>query len=101
MCPGYLFSAYISSSLASDCCEKDLCNNDDFAKKSLTSSKCEDNKDVTKSMKLIYPVRNFNLPSVQKCYYCMYCTDIKKSKTIDCFTQYPDITNFACQVLLI
>lgn len=81
-----------------NCCETEMCNTDEFVNKYLSNSNCEENKSVTKSMKLVYRTRNPSLPSVQKCYYCMFCTDVKKAKVVDCFTQFPGISSFACQV---
>ncbi len=91
------FQIKYNYSLKSSCCNTDLCNTPEFHSKNL-NYKCELNKAVSKNMKLTYKVRDLKAKSVEQCYFCKNCTKESEFTIANCYQEYENYNNFACEV---
>lgn len=98
-CVGGIFVVKYNYTFIYDCCTSNLCNSQEYNKRKL-NYKCEFQKQVPKSKKLIIPVRKLNAPSVNKCYICDSCTSASSAQIMDCSQRNSTIKNFACIVKL-
>jgi hypothetical protein len=99
-CIGSVFVVKYNYTFAYTCCESNLCNSPAFVAKNL-NYKCEFGKQMPKTMKLKFPVRNLKAPSSKQCYYCAGCTSASSAKVVNCAERNNTIKSFACMVYLV
>jgi hypothetical protein len=97
-CLGSLFVVKYNYTFAYSCCDYNLCNSPSFMAKNL-NYKCDQGKQVPKTMKLAFPVRKLKAPSVKQCYFCSGCTSPSSAKVVNCAERNNTIKNFACIVI--